>query len=65
MWALLFKQLRFWLLLSLVAPAAGWLLGFLGDRLEARNGPTPLTRALKKGRDWLRRRSSGPLKHRS
>ena len=65
MWAFLFKQLRLWLLLALVAPAVGWLPGFLDDRLEARNGPTTLTRALKKGCDWLRRRSSGPLKHRS
>jgi len=41
-----------------------WLLGQVGDRLEARNGVTKSSRALQKGRDWLRRRSRGPLAHR-
>ncbi|MDQ2708992.1 MAG: hypothetical protein M3Z25_15760 [Actinomycetota bacterium] len=61
MWAFLSARLRLWLLLAVGAPALSWLLGVIGDRLEARNGPTSISRALQKGRGWLRRRSSGPL----
>jgi hypothetical protein len=61
MWALLSARLRLWLLLAVGVPVLSWLLGALGDRLEARNGPTNASRALKKGRDWLRRRARGPL----
>ena len=61
MWALLSKRLRMWLFFALAAPALGWLIGRVGDTMEARNGPSGVTRTLKKGRDWLRRRSRGPL----
>jgi hypothetical protein len=61
MWALLSARLRLWLLLAVGVPVLSWLLGALGDRLEARNGPTTASRALKNGRDWLRRRARGPL----
>ncbi len=61
MWVFLAARLRLWLLLALVAPTAGWMLGYIGDRLEARNGPTTLSRALQKGRGWLRRRTTGPI----
>ncbi len=61
MWAFLSARLRLWLLLAVGAPALSWLLGTIGDRLEARNGPTGTSRALQTGRDWLRRRSRGPL----
>lgn len=57
MWALLSRRMRLWLLLAVGAPVLGWLLGAIGDRLEARNGPTRTSRTLKKGRDWLRRRT--------
>jgi hypothetical protein len=61
MWALLSARLRLWLLLAIGVPILSWLLGALGDWVEARNGPTTTSRALKKGRDWLRRRARGPL----
>lgn len=61
MWAFFSSRLRWWLLLAVGAPALSWLLGKIGDRLEARNGPTPTSRALRKGRDWLTRRATGPL----
>jgi len=61
MWAFLSARLRLWLLLAIGAPILSWLLGALGDRLEARSGPTTISRTLKKGRDWLHRRSRGPL----
>jgi len=61
MWALLSRRLRMWLIFALATPALGWLLGSVGDAMETRNGPSGTTRTLKKGRDWLRRRSRGPL----
>lgn len=64
MWAFFSRRLRLWLFFAVGAPALGWLLGQVGDRLEARNGPTSTSRALKKGRDWLRGRSRGPLARR-
>lgn len=64
MWAFLSARLRLWLLLAIGAPVLSWLLGVLGDRLEARSGPTTTSQTLKKGRDWLHRRSRGPLARR-
>jgi hypothetical protein len=64
MWAFLSARLRLWLLLAIGAPVLSWLLGTLGDRLEARSGPTRTSRVLKQGRDWLRRRARGPLARR-
>lgn len=64
MWAFFSRRLRMWLFFALGAPVLSWLLGQVGDRLEARNGVTTSSRALQKGRDWLRRRSRGPLAHR-
>lgn len=61
MWAFLSARLRMWLFLAVVAPLVGWLLGKVGDAIEARRGPTTLTRALQKGRAWLGRRTRGPL----
>lgn len=61
MWAFFSARLRLWLLLAIAAPALSWLLGKVGDRLEARNGPTTSSRRLRKGRDWLRHRAKGPL----
>jgi hypothetical protein len=61
MWALLSARLRLWLLRAVGVPILGWLLGALGDRIEARHGPTTTSRALKNGRDWLRRRARDPL----
>lgn len=64
MWAFFSRRLRLWLFFALGAPVLSWLLGQIGDRLEARNGPTSTSRMLKKSRDWLRRRSRGPLARR-
>lgn len=64
MWAFLSARLRLWLLLAIGAPILSWLLGALGDRLEARSGPTATSRGLQKSRDWLHRHSRGPLARR-
>jgi hypothetical protein len=60
MWAFIWAKLRLWLILAVVAPLAGWLLGKLGDAIEARRGPNAVSRVLQSGRYWLRRRSQGP-----
>jgi hypothetical protein len=54
-------RLRMWLILAVGAPLLGWVLGKVGDAIEKRRGPTGLTKVLQKGRDWLARRSRGPL----
>ncbi len=64
MWMFFTRRLRMWLFFALGAPVLSWLLGKVGDRLAARNGPTRASRALQKSRRWLRRRSRGPLAHR-
>jgi hypothetical protein len=64
MWAFLSARLRMWLIMAIAAPLVGWLLGRIGDLIEARRGPNALSSVLKTGRDWLRRRSRGPLARR-
>ncbi len=59
--AFLTKRIHLWLLLALGSPVLAWLLGFIGDRIEARTGPTRVTRTLHKARGWLTRRTRGPL----
>jgi hypothetical protein len=61
MWAFLSAKLRMWLIVAVVVPLVGWLLGRIGDLIEARRGPNGLSRVLQKGRAWLRGRSRGPL----
>lgn len=61
MWAFFSARLRMWVILAIGAPVLGWLMGRIGDLVEARRGPNPLSRTLQKGRGWLRRRSRGPL----
>lgn len=65
MWVFLSSRLRLWLLFAVGAPALSWLLGKIGDRLEARSGPTGASRMLKSGRSWLQRRARGPLADRT
>jgi hypothetical protein len=60
-WAFFSARLRMWLILAVGAPLLGWVLGKVGDAIEKRRGPTTLTKVLQKGRDWLARRSRGPL----
>ncbi len=64
MWYFLTRRLRLWLFFALGAPVLSWVLGKVGDQLEARNGPTRASRTLQQGRRWLRRRSRGPLARR-
>jgi hypothetical protein len=61
MWAFFSARLRMWLILAVAAPLLGWLLGRIGDLIEARRGPNTVSRVLKTGREFLRRRSRGPL----
>jgi hypothetical protein len=61
MWAFFSARLRMWLILAVGAPLLGWVLGKVGDAIEKRRGPTALTKVLQKGRDWLAKRSRGPL----
>lgn len=61
MWAFFSARFRMWLILAIAAPLLGWLLGRIGDLIEARRGPNGLSRVLQKGREFLRRRSRGPL----
>jgi hypothetical protein len=57
MWAFFSRRLRMWLVLAVVVPLVSWAMGWLGDRIEARNGPGKVSRALRTGRDWLDRRT--------
>ncbi len=64
MWALLSRRLRVWLILAIGTPVLGWLMGRIGDAIEARRGPGTASRTLQRGRDFLLRRSRGPLARR-
>ena len=46
MWALLSTRLRTWLLFAIAVPLAGVVARAVARRLERRNGPTRLSRAL-------------------
>jgi hypothetical protein len=56
MWALLSTRLRTWLLLAVAVPLAGALARAVARRLEQRNGPTRLSRALYSAGDLAARR---------
>lgn len=60
MWAFFSARLRMWLVMAVVVPAVAWLLGKVGDAIEARRGSNGLTRALQWLRGWLGRRARGP-----
>ena len=47
MWALLSTRLRTWLLFAILVPLAGVVARAAARRLERRNGPTRLSRALR------------------
>jgi hypothetical protein len=61
MWAFLSARFRMWLIMAVAVPVVGWLLGRIGDLIEARRGPNTLSKVLKTGHRWMRRRSRGPL----
>ena len=46
MWLFLTRRLRMWLILTVVVPLTTGLLRRIGLRLERRNGPTAVSRAL-------------------
>jgi hypothetical protein len=46
MWLFFTRRLRMWLILSVLVPLTTGLLRRIGLRLERRNGPTPVSRAL-------------------
>ncbi len=64
MWAFFSRRLRMWLILAVGAPIVAWLLGKVGDVVESRNGPSTVSRNLKKGSSYLQRRTKGPLRGR-
>lgn len=61
MWAFFSRRLRMWLILAVVAPVVGFVLGKVGDAIESRRGPNAVTNVLHTGRRWLQRRTKGPL----
>ena len=61
MWAFFSRRLRMWLILAVGAPVVGFVLGKVGDLIEARRGPNSATKVLHTGRRWLQKRSTGPL----
>lgn len=59
MLALLSSRVRTWLLLAVAVPVAGALARAIARRLEARSGPTRVSRALFSAGDLASRRRSG------
>jgi hypothetical protein len=51
MWLFLTRRLRMWLILTVLVPFATGVLRKVGRRLERRNGPTSVSRALLKAGD--------------
>jgi formate hydrogenlyase subunit 4 len=51
MWLFLTRRLRMWLILTVVVPLSTGLLRRIGRRLERRNGPSTVSRALLKAGD--------------
>jgi hypothetical protein len=59
MWALLSTRLRTWLLFAVAVPLAGALARMIARRLENRNGPSRLSRALWSAGNMASRRKGG------
>ena len=51
MWLFFTRRLRMWLILTVVVPLATGVLRRLGRRLEQRNGPSSVSRALLRAGD--------------
>ena len=56
MWALLSTRLRTWVFFAVALPLAGALARAVGRRLERRNGPTRVSRALQSAGDLAARK---------
>jgi hypothetical protein len=61
MWAFLSRRFQLWLVLAVGAPLTSWLLGRIGRQLEARNGPTRISNALRKSSSTIGGKARGPL----
>ncbi len=61
MWVFFSRRLRMWLILAIGVPVVAWLLGRIGDVIEARRGPNRASRSLQTVRRWLQNRATGPL----
>ncbi|GAA4322849.1 hypothetical protein [Klenkia terrae] len=59
MWLFLTRRLRTWLLLTVAAPLVAKVLQRAGTSLERKNGPTSLSRGLRKGGEFLDSRRRG------
>jgi len=58
MWVLLTRRVRLWLLVSIGGPMVAWALSRAGHALEARNGPSRLTRLLQTTSSRLRKKKA-------
>jgi hypothetical protein len=56
MWALLSRRLRVWLLFAVGVPLLAWLFDTVAETLESNRGETQVTKGLRGGSHWLRRR---------
>jgi hypothetical protein len=64
MWAFLSRRFRQYLLLAVGVPIIAYLLDGVGSALEERRGSSSMTKAMRSGGDFLRRRGRGPLARR-
>jgi hypothetical protein len=65
MWVFLSRRLRMWLILAIGVPVTAWVLGRIGDAIEARQGPNRASRGLQTLRRWLGNWATGPFARRS
>jgi hypothetical protein len=52
MWLFFTRRLRMWLILTVAVPLATGLLRRVGQAIEQRRGPTPISRGLLKAGDF-------------
>jgi hypothetical protein len=57
MGALLSTRIRRWLLLMVGVPVLAWALERIGNQLEARKGPSTVSRGFQQAGAWVHRRS--------
>jgi hypothetical protein len=59
MWALLSRRIRVWLMFAVGVPLLAWLFDNVAETLESSRGETQVTKGLRGGSHWLRRRQPG------